>query len=179
MKHMVITIFLWLAAIGFAVLIYVLQSQPGEETAETSFWLTEYIARLIFQAPTEHQLQTLDYLVRQAARLALYGAFGLAGCGAVLSSALAGGKTGKQRKRNRQGKRNKQGLSAVLLTAGVCCVLAFLDEWRKQFIPGRHFDVQDALISMAGVVISMVIVLIVAYHSFWKQKDTIELPQEN
>jgi VanZ family protein len=170
MKRIAVTIILWLTAIGFAVLIYALQSQSGAQTAATSFWLTEYLARLLFESPTEHQLQTLDYLIRQGARMALYGALGLSGCGAALSSALSRGK---------QDKSNKQGLFAVLLTAGVCCVLAFLDEWRKQFIPGRHFDIQDVLISMAGVVIAMVIILAIGYHSFWKQKDSEEQPQEN
>ena len=128
--------FLWIG------MILSLSSQNGDQTAELSGGLAGWIAELIFRDPSAGQMEQVHMLIRKLAHVVLF--LGLGGL------SYAAGHVTFHRKGRR---RAAAGISAVLILS-----CAFLDEWHKQFIPGRHFDTGETLLNMccgiAGIVIA-------------------------
>lgn len=55
-------------------------------------------------------------------------------------------------------KRKLLSVSAALVVA---CGYGFFDEWHKQFIGGRHFQVDEAMLNMLSGAIGMVVTIVV------------------
>lgn len=127
-------ILVWFFAFCVAALIYNISSQTGGETAGLSYPSAEFFAGLIWGAPTAAQIEAMHYLLRQAFRVALFFAFGCSFC-------LAGVITFRRTR-----------LCILLPAVTVLCgAAAYFDEWRKQFIPGRHYEPEQGIINVICV----------------------------
>ncbi len=130
--------------------IFVLSTQDGEQTVQTSLTITKQIAEAVFTNPTDAQIADLHMVLRKAAHLVL---FFLLGSLTTWISAVTFPKT----------KGILRGLYLVFSALlSVCC--GYLDEWHKQFISGRHFDYSETLLNMksgiAGVCFAFAVLMI-------------------
>lgn len=135
----IIGVFFWFVTAAMFLSIFGLSSQDGGETVGLSLPIATFIADLLFGSPTHRQMRTeiienIQFVIRQLARCGLFGLFGLFSCAAVLSTFRKGGVWRK-----------------FFLTAAICGALSFFDEWRKQFISGRHFHLREAALNIAAV----------------------------
>ena len=122
-----------------SVFIFVMSSQPADESAETSLSVDYRLCRLLrpdFDRLTEEEQQRyaedIDHLVRKSAHFAEFAALGALFCAVFLSFDL---------------KRYKCILFAFLSGAAV----AASDEIHQIFVPGRAGMLTDVLLDCAGV----------------------------
>ena len=107
------------------LLIFSLSSQNGTQTTELSTTCAEKVANVIYQVPTEEQIQYVHSYIRKM----------------VLSF-----------------------LGAVAVTS----CFSFLDEWHKQFIDGRHFQMEEVALNVCSGIV--VIAIACAVKRAWNGK---------
>lgn len=132
-NEVIVYLCLALAAFGWGSLIVSLSAQNGEQTARTSKRIAEAIVRFFTDAPAKETIGMVDGYLRTAAHFVLFFVMGM-----LLYGALYG-----LRMRVHP---YVPGILAVLLCGG----FSYWDEWRKQFIAGRHFQIEEAALNFAG-----------------------------
>lgn len=117
---------------AWVAVMLILSSQSGEQTAKLSGSVAETVVRLFVKSPTGEQIAAVHMILRKAAHAVVFGVFALI-C-SVGASCL-----GRYRP-----------LQCALIISAVCVVFAVVDELHKIPIGGRHADVADMCINMAG-----------------------------
>ena len=140
------TIFLCFMILLWLLLIYTLSTQNGPTTANTSSGLAIRIAKVVYGMPNADQIDHTHIMIRKAAHVALFGVLGI----------LAGILCVKEKRISIPSNR--------FFMAYLCLLLyLFLDEWHKQFIEGRHKEIIDMLLNMAGSTIGLGLVALIHY----------------
>lgn len=150
MKPKLIPIALWLITILWITLIFTLSSQNGPQTAQTSDGIAKDVAEIIYQKPTEQQVNKVHFNIRKLAHVGLFFVLGL------LSFSASATTFGWNKKRK----------YIAMATASVINLsYGFFDEWHKQFIGGRHFQIDEAVLNMvsgiAGVLVTVAAIVFI------------------
>lgn len=138
----------WCITVLWIGMILYLSSQNGEQTARTSLGLAEQIAKMIYQAPSPEQVNIVHGALRKLAHVTLFFVLGIL---SYTASRITFRVWNLERKR-----------MAVLIAVTITSAYGFLDEWHKQFIVGRHFDIGETMLNIVcglagvGVVLAMV-----------------------
>lgn len=133
-KSIFISAMFWVSTILLSMFIFSSSSQTGTETAGITLPVAEWLSKIFFTNPTAIQVENLHYFIRQFARISLYMAFGFLSANSVYLTF----------------KRFKFAVKFITVSC-VCSIIAFFDEWRKQFIPGRHFELGEAFVNIVCV----------------------------
>ena len=138
MKTKALPLALWGAVLVWMLLIFTLSSQNGTQTTQVSAGLAQTTAQVLYDQPTEHQVVEVHMDIRTAAHIVLFFVLGVL---LFFACSASFGHTSKRR-------RWLGAVTAVVLA----CAYGFFDEWHKQFIDGRHFDLgETALNFICGV----------------------------
>lgn len=140
-------IILWFLSICIILLIAFLSSQNGTATAETSGSITSFIANLFFENATQLEIYNLNIALRLLAHYLLFFCFGLFTSAAIYASF----------------NRKFRVINLFFLSSVFIMSLSFLDEWRKQFIEGRHFSPDEALINVTCAFVGIIIIYSYAF----------------
>lgn len=133
-KDVILTcIFPALAAFGWGGLIASLSSENGEQTAQTSRKISVAVAHIVTDSPTEETIAVADRYVRTTAHFVLFFVLGVLIYGALYGLRIW---------------LNKYLLGSIAVF--LCGGFSYWDEWRKQFIEGRHFQLDEAALNFAG-----------------------------
>ena len=144
MKQKRIPLILWLLTILWLIFIFTLSSQNGPQTAQTSGGIAQDVAEIIYQQPTEPQVNKVHFNIRKLAHVGLFFILG------VLSFSASATSLGWEKKQK----------YIAMATASVITVsYGFFDEWHKQFIGGRHFQLDEAVINMISGAVGVVFMI--------------------
>lgn len=143
-----IPLILWLLTILWITFIFTLSSQTGPQTAQTSGGIAEDVAEIIYQQPTEQQVNQVHFNIRKMAHVGLFFVLG------ALSFSASATTFGWKKKRK---------YLPVAVASVITLSYGFFDEWHKQFIGGRHFQLDEAVLNMVSGVIGIVFML----AAFW------------
>ncbi len=125
----------WLVCAAF------LSRQTGEETATLSRRIAEALRPLVrWLTGAEADFESMHLFLRKMAHVALYlgmGTFLLAALNATFEA------------------RGWPHTKMVLVAALACPALAVLDEFQKQFIPGRHLQWDEVLLNFASAMLGI------------------------
>lgn len=129
---------------AYMLIIFTLSSENGDETVKTSLGLAEMIAKLFYGSPGMHEINDIHTIIRKTAHIALFGGAGVL---ITLSLLLL---------------TNLRVRFCVLISCVPTLFAAVFDEWHKQFISGRHFDVPEAFLNafsgLAGILLAALII---------------------
>lgn len=144
MNRKKIAVVLWCLVVLWIGLIFSLSSQNGEQTAKTSSGIAEKMATVIYQQPTNHQVDWVHLNIRKLAHVSLF-----------LSLGLLTGLAGKMTFNYKQGILKRV---AIVIPVVIISVYGFFDEWHKQFIDGRHFELPEVMLNIFCGLIGIMIV---------------------
>lgn len=130
-------------------LIFFLSSQDGEQTVKLSLAISEFLSRFGGGGTEEAAAQT-HMEIRKLAHIVLF--FGL---GAIFYLLVFYGVLPEAMR----WKRGISMLAAFVIAAGY----GYFDEWHKQFIVGRHFQIEEAELNIISGCIGIVVVGIVQF----------------
>lgn len=139
-------VILWVSAICTGFFIFFLSSQTGGETAGLSSGIAEFITKLLYREPDLKQIENVHYLIRQTVRIMLFAGFGFFTAEAVYVTFS----------------RFKL-LHLFPIVSLLCSALAFTDEWRKQYITGRHFQIDEAVLNIISVCTGTLLAILVLH----------------
>ena len=126
---------LCLCCIGWLGLIFHLSTENGEKTADTSMKIAEKISGMLYSSPTQEQVQSVHHAVRKLAHVVMFFVFGvlISVTGIYISSLW-----------------RKPWAAVAALVIGFILIVGvgWLDEWHKQFIEGRHYQLGEAIINI-------------------------------
>ena len=123
-------IVLLLVMAAWLILMWRLSSADGTETLKESMNLARKVAALLFDSPTDAQLEYLNLLLRKMAHIFLYAVLGLMS-GMFWHLLL-----------------EHCHIWLRAIPAMLCCtVIAFLDELQKIPIAGRHFSCSESILN--------------------------------
>lgn len=128
------------------LLIFSLSSQNGTQTTELSTTCAEKVANVIYQGPTEEQIQHVHSYMRKMAHIVLFSCLG------ILSYVFFN--TVFQIEEN-----GRMVLSFIAAVAVTSC-FSFLDEWHKQFIDGRHFQMEEVALNVCSGIVAIAIIMV-------------------
>lgn len=152
-------VFLFLFLFAWLYLMHVLSTADGEETLEQSMALAEKIADKFFGEYSDTFLEYLNNIIRKLAHVAIYLILGFL-VAAIWDFLLCNHLKVRWR-----------ALFSLITTSAI----AFLDEYQKIPISGRHFDKEEVVLNAvcaAAVVICyfFIIYLIEAMHRHRQRK---------
>lgn len=126
---------LCLCCIGWLGLIFHLSTENGEKTADTSMRIAEKISGMFYNSPTQEQVKSVHHAVRKSAHVVLFFVLG------VLISITGMYIFNLWR---------KPWVAVAVLAIGFILIVGagWLDEWHKQFIEGRHYQLGEAIINI-------------------------------
>ncbi len=137
-------------AVVWCVVIFMLSSQPADESSETSSTFVDIIIDTVFPdfdtKPAERQEEirdTVTVIVRKGAHFSAYALLG-----ALIFQAM----------RPVRDKRIRSGAAV-----GLSCLYSVSDEIHQTFVPGRSGEVRDVLIDTGGALTAVLISLLVIY----------------
>ncbi len=143
-----------LITLFWITIIWILSSQNGTETAETGSKFIEFIASLIYKNPSNSQISQLTFIIRQMARIVLFSGFGIL---FYLSIKLSFTKKNSEK-------------AILILSILLVGLISFADEWRKQFIIGRHFELNQGLLNVICSIIGVLFAYFI-WRFITKRKD--------
>ena len=147
---------LWLLTIAWLLLIFTLSSQNRVQTVQTSGGIAEKTAEVIYQQPTEDEVDQIPFSIRKLAHVSLFFILG------ALSFSASATTFGVKNRRKYWGI-----AVAVILTSAY----GFFDEWHKQFIGGRHFQLNEVMLNIiSGVTGALLAALICMLVLKFKKK---------
>lgn len=148
MTKRLVFLVLCLCCIGWLGLIFHLSTENGEKTADTSMRIAEKISGMIYNTPTREQVEEVHHAVRKSAHVVLFFVLG------VLISMTGMYIFNSWR---------KPWVAVAVLAIGFILIVGagWLDEWHKQFIEGRHYQLGEAIINIiSGLVGSGIMVIL-------------------
>ena len=148
MTKKLIFLILCLCCIGWLCLIFHLSTENGEKTTDTSMRIAEKISGRLYASPTQERVDGVHRSIRKAAHVVLFFVFGVLVCimGLYISSLW-----------------RKSWVALLMLVIGVGLILGvgWLDEWHKQFIDGRHYQISEAIINIVSGLSGGIVTIIV------------------
>lgn len=142
-----ISVFLWLSFITWLIIIFLLSSQTGTQTSELSGGLANIISNLIYKTPTSQQVYSVNIMMRKFAHIAIFFLLSILVCLALMTTF------------------SPSTITFVLVLAAISCLITFafgfLDEWRKQFVNGRHFDPTEVTLNLIGGFVGVMFALLI------------------
>lgn len=124
----------FLPPLFWLVLMFFLSGQNGEETAELSFGIAEWLQQHLF---TQLDDRTIHMSLRKSVHIFVYAVEAL-----LLMMPMAKYMSLKR---------------SLLLVLVVCSGIAMLDEVLKAYVPGRHCDWSEILLNILGAFIGVLI----------------------
>lgn len=150
-----ISIFLWVSFIAWIAIIFFLSSQTGSDTSELSGSIANIFADLIYKNPTLDQINSVNIFIRKTAHIAIFLALGII---AFLATMLT------------FSPQTSLGIViSVASSVAITFLIGFVDEWKKQFIEGRHFDLTEVNLNLIGGFFGVLLALL-AYWIYYKRK---------
>lgn len=130
------------SAAALALLLYVVMIvsfQNGEQSTSVTMKVAGRIAANVFVNPTQEQIEAVSLMIRYGAHLVLFFVVGLVT--AFVSMVIC---------------RKYFRIVGILASGVVCYMLAYYTEYYKQYIDGRHFQLNDVALnwygSLAGII---------------------------
>ena len=120
-------VILWLATGIWTYIMFALSGQSAEDSARLSGGLTAYILRAF--AFLDMPYDDLEHILRKLAHFCMFGVEGIL----MYASVKAGLKN-----------------HAGTIAAGICAVIAALNEYTQTFFEGRSCELRDVAIDFAG-----------------------------
>lgn len=145
-KHPVIIFLLWITFIITVAGVVYLSFQSGAEAKEFSLKLMETVADIQYPGGgvTQQEMDTLTYEVRQAGRVFAFFFIGILGTVTIHVSC-----------------EKCNWVVKTSITAMVLVAIAYFTEKLKVYIPSRHYDYEEMLISILAVVVGFILVSII------------------
>lgn len=137
-RIMIVVLFAWV------VLMFLLSSQDGGQTARTSEGIAYHLTKLVFGTTDSVVVEYVNTMLRKGAHIVLY--FVLAVLLGIVTKRIAKGIPYGVR------------MSLAYLFLLFCC---FFDEWHKQFIMGRHNDPRDVRLNIIGGTVGLLLTICV------------------
>ena len=128
-RRPLLSVFLWIAAIGWGALLFYFSGQSGLESGELSLRFTRFVLRTFPFLP--YSVEVLEPVLRKCAHFGIFGVEGF-----LLASAMM--TTLRER------------AVGGALAALVCAIVAVLNEYHQSFSDGRSCEVRDMLIDTGG-----------------------------
>lgn len=136
------TALLWIAALGWAAMLFFFSGQDANESGRLSLWVTEHVMRLFPFLPFE--LEQVHFFVRKAAHFSIFALEGFL-LGLAMMKTLP-----------------EKWLGGVLAILS-CGVVAVLNEYHQSFVEGRSCEVRDMLIDSAGALLGVLLGALLLY----------------
>ena len=153
---------LWILGIltaSWMLLIYVLSTQNGEQTAKLSLAISEILSRILGESIADATGQ-MHMEIRKLAPIVLFLILGVIAYLLMFYGGLVN-----------QGK-HKRSVS-VLLSFLVLSGYGYFDEWHKQFIKGRHFQLEEVGLNIvSGCTGILAICMIQLLWNWIRRKET-------
>lgn len=127
---------IFVSVMGLLLLLYlvmILSFQDGDSSASETMSIAVRISRIIYENPTLDEIKTIGLMLRYVAHLGLFFVVGLVTT--FVSMVIF---------------RRYYRIFGVLLSGGICYILAYYTEYYKQFIDGRHFQMTDVGLNWLG-----------------------------
>lgn len=127
---------IFLSIIGLMLLIYlvlILSFQDGDRSISETMSIARRISQSIYTDPTEDEIRTISRMLRYIAHLGLFFIVGFVTT--FVSMVIF---------------RKYYRILGVMLSGGICYLLAYYTEYYKQFIEGRHFHMTDVGLNWLG-----------------------------
>lgn len=127
---------IFVSVMGLLLLLYlvmILSFQDGDSSASETMSIAVRISRIIYENPTLDEIKTIGLMLRYVAHLGLFFVVGLVTT--FVSMVIF---------------RRYYRILGVLLSGGICYILAYYTEYYKQFIDGRHFQMTDVGLNWLG-----------------------------
>ena len=124
------------SVMGLALLLYlvmILSFQDGDSSASETISIAVRISQRTYTTPTEDEIRTVSLMLRYVAHLGLFFVVGLVTT--FVSMVIF---------------RRYYRIFGVLLSGGICYLLAYYTEYYKQFVEGRHFQMTDVALNWLG-----------------------------
>ena len=124
------------SVMGLALLLYlvmILSFQDGDSSASETISIAVRISQRIYTNPTEDEIRTVSLMLRYVAHLGLFFVVGLVTT--FVSMVIF---------------RRYYRIFGVLLSGGICYLLAYYTEYYKQYVEGRHFQMTDVALNWLG-----------------------------
>ncbi len=144
-RRFFLTLLAWLPAAAWYLVIWNFSAQTAAESSGTSGGVTDRVLTWVYPSYRDMTpearnalIESLSFVVRKGAHMFLY--FVLTG---LLLLAL---RTLIQHSAHR-----------AAAAAGLCALLAGLDEYHQTFVPGRSGELRDVLVDLSGGCISLLL----------------------
>jgi len=127
---------IFVSVVGLVLLLYlvmILSFQDGDRSASETMSIAVRISRIIYENPTEDEVKAIGLMLRYVAHLLLFFVVGLVTT--FVSMVIF---------------RRYYRIFGVILSAGICYLLAYYTEYYKQFVEGRHFQMTDVALNWLG-----------------------------
>ncbi|MCM1040270.1 MAG: VanZ family protein [Ruminococcus sp.] len=127
---------IFVSVVVLMLLIYfviVISFQDGESSVSETMNIAGKVACRIYDEPTDEEIRTISRVLRYGAHLGL---FFVVGVGVTFVSMVIF--------------RRYYRIFGVMLSGGLCYILAYYTEYYKQFIEGRHFHTTDVVLNWYG-----------------------------
>ena len=142
MKKALLPFNIILTAFVLSSIVY-FSSRDGGQTASESLGLTDHIANFIYRnGYSPEQYHRIHMAIRVFAHISLYSALG-----------AVSGLWAQYAARRFPIKRS------FIIALASCALIGFSDEWLKQYVPGRHFDMRDVATNIASAAVGLSAVL--------------------
>ncbi|MCI8772813.1 MAG: VanZ family protein [Lachnospiraceae bacterium] len=137
---------IFLSIIGLMLLIYlvlILSFQDGDRSISETMSIARRISQSIYTDPTEDEIRTISRMLRYIAHLGLFFIVGFVTT--FVSMVIF---------------RKYYRILGVMLSGGICYLLAYYTEYYKQFIEGRHFHMTDVGLNWLGSAVGIACMVI-------------------
>lgn len=137
---------IFLSIIGLMLLIYlvlILSFQDGDRSINETMSIARRISQSIYTDPTEDEIRTISRMLRYIAHLGLFFIVGFVTT--FVSMVIF---------------RKYYRILGVMLSGGICYLLAYYTEYYKQFIEGRHFHMTDVGLNWLGSAVGIACMVI-------------------
>ncbi|UAL47095.1 VanZ family protein [Sutcliffiella horikoshii] len=152
-KKIAVAIVSWGLVVGWMALIFYLSSQRGEQSADLSGGITEWVNEVVEQvAPdAEFKMDEISFFVRKNAHFFAYMSLALFTLNAI----------------RRSGWRGSLSMGAAFI---ISVLYAISDEVHQLFVPGRSGQVSDVLLDSTGALAGIALYAIISYLFDGKHK---------
>ncbi|MFI3227130.1 MAG: VanZ family protein [Clostridia bacterium] len=135
-----------IALIFWIGIIFLLSSQNGEQTFNLSNGVSSNIIDVFFKGMTQAESVKIHEYLRKVAHISLFGVLGML-LSLIFNIIFS--------------EKGKWGYIISFFISVFCFSgIAFFDEWRKQFIDGRHFDMIDVKLNLVSGFLGVIFVFI-------------------
>lgn len=145
-KHPILTALLWMVFIAMVAGIIYLSFQSGTKAKAIGDQLVEYIAEIQYpnQELSVSEMETLTYGVRQTGRVLAFFLIGIMGTITIHVSC-----------------KKCSWIIKTSVTAMVLVAIAYFTEKLKVYIPSRHYNYEEMLMSIIAVVVGFALVSLI------------------